>query len=357
MKKQYVIAAGGIAILTAAIFVFFMRNPAPPSQPQHDKAAASRNNAKPAAHTPKTDSVIGQLQPGQTVPVADSAHVPDHELILSDAVRSIINLSHQKSDYNDYHKPMLGLTRNLSADDVYALMTFLKQKAADHSDMRPIAFNGVKNDVLDVLLRQDKLPDGIGTLLADMYNDKTDDTMWRDYCVQFVANYYERKWIYADSPQKDTASEDLVDAEREAVESLYRNALKETDSTIAGTALLGMVSLSRNTEASPPDPESCLAPDKIKKTIEDIVLQPECGEPTRITALRLAASLGCDKVLPQARMFAQIGETVTLRMAAIATIGDLGTADDVELLESLTADSEPRIRAFAAKSLKKITKG
>jgi len=183
-----------------------------------------------------------------------------------------------------------------------------------------------------------------------MYNDKSFDTMWRDYCVQFITNYYERRWIYSNSAQTVSETNDSeTGMKKEAIEAVYWDAIKEIDTTIAGTALLGLTSIART--------GADIDRKRIKKAIEDILAEPECGEPTRITALRLAGSLGCDKILLEARIIAQIGETITLRMAAIATIGDLGTSNDIELLESLSADKEPRIRAIAAKSLTKITKG
>ncbi len=279
---------------------------------------------------------------------------------LSLSVQTILELSRSKASYYQYRSAIRGLTRNLSTADVSALMSFLTQKAADHGEMRPIAFNAVKNDILDVLLRQDKLPPDIGRLIVEMYNDRTYDTMWRDYCVQFASNYYERRWIYTETSQNKTARDDVVDkSDYHAVEHIFKNALLETDSTIAGTALLGLVSLAANHETTVADipGESFLAPDQIKKAVVHITAIPQCSEPTRITAIRLAASLGCDEVLPDIRIFAQTGATVTLRMAAIATLGDMGSQNDIELLQSLAADSEPRIRAIAAKALAKLTKG
>jgi len=194
------------------------------------------------------------------------------------------------------------------------------------------------------------LPKGIGVQLAEMYNDKSFDTMWRDYCVQFITNYYERRWIYSNSAQTVSETNDSeTGMKKEAIEAVYWDAIKEIDTTIAGTALLGLTSIART--------GADIDRKRIKKAVEDILAEPACGEPTRITALRLAGSLGCDKILPEARIIAQIGETITLRMAAIATIGDLGTADDIELIESLKADKEPRIRAIASKSLNKLMKG
>jgi len=82
-----------------------------------------------------------------------------------------------------------------------------------------------------------------------------------------------------------------------------------------------------------------------------LLSNPEVGEPTRITAFSIAASLGNHKALPEARVIAQTGETVTLRMAAITAIGRLGSVSDIELLTSLVLDDEERIRRIAKSAL------
>ncbi|MBT7065949.1 MAG: HEAT repeat domain-containing protein [Verrucomicrobia bacterium] len=209
--------------------------------------------------------------------------------------------------------------------------------------MRPIAFNGIKNDVLDVILRQNTLPEGIGAILVEMYRDESYDDMWRDYCVQFMTAYYEVKWP-ADAPSP-TDGGNAEDKERETIEAVYWDALKETDTTIAGTALLGLNSLSQQYAA--------IDPKRVSQAAIDLLINSEVGEPARITAFSIAASLGDRQALPEARAIAQTGETITLRMAAIAAIGRLGTAKDLELLSALEQDDETRIRRIAETALKR----
>jgi hypothetical protein len=60
------------------------------------------------------------------------------------------------------------------------------------------------------------------------------------------------------------------------------------------------------------------------------------------------------EVLPTARTLAQTGSTTPLRMAATATIGDLGDKSDIELLESLGAGSEKQIKPIAESALKRL---
>jgi len=247
MKRRLFIVASVIVVALLGALLLLNKTPAPSSVPFVTPESKSDTEV---AVSPNLDEEIQKMPFRPTrlprQPIVESPSLaPESKSKLSKAVQTIINGSDNNADYNDYRVAMLQLTRQLSSDDISALMEFLNQKAADRSDMRAIAFNGVKNDVLDVLLRQDVLPKGIGLQLVEMYNDKSFDTMWRDYCVQFITNYYERRWIYADSSQTVSKEADAKDAEREVIEAVYWDALKETDTTIAGTALLGLNSLSQ----------------------------------------------------------------------------------------------------------------
>jgi len=345
MKKQLFIVACVIAVAISGALLLLKKTPAPSSVPSVNPESKSDTEV---AVSPNLDEEMKKMPFRPTrlprQPIVESPSLaPESESKLSKAVQTIINGSNNKADYNDYRVAMLQLTRKLSSDDISALMEFLNQKAADRSDMRAIEFNGVKNDVLDVLLRQDVLPKGIGLQLVEMYNDKSFDTMWRDYCVQFITNYYERRWIYAESSQTVSKEADAKDVEREVIEAVYWDALKETDTTIAGTALLGLNSLSQQYHT--------IDRERVSQAAVDLLSNPEVGEPTRITAFSIAASLGNQKALPEARVVAQTGETVTLRMAAIAAIGQLGSVSDIELLTSLAHDGEERIRRIAKSAL------
>ncbi|MDF7802222.1 hypothetical protein P4C99_22320, partial [Pontiellaceae bacterium B1224] len=58
--------------------------------------------------------------------------------------------------------------------------------------MRSIEINAVKNDVLDKLLRQTVLPEGLGLHMAEMAGNADNDPVWRDYCIQFCPTAWER---------------------------------------------------------------------------------------------------------------------------------------------------------------------
>jgi len=74
----------------------------------------------------------------------------------------------------------------------------------------------------------------------------------------------------------------------------------------------------------------------------------------RITAIRMCGEQGNDQVLDTARDLAQTGDTTMLRCAAIATLGELGTEEDLALLETYAASTDERIQRIAQNSLEKL---
>lgn len=281
--------------------------------------------------------------PPSTVPVTPHPE-PVADSGLSPAVLAITDTTDRSMDYNAYAVALRQLQRDLSPADVSALMGFLRKRAVDHPRMRPIAFNGIKNDVLDVLLRQDTLPDGIGNMLLAMYRDKTHDEMWRDYCVQFMSTYYEVNLIGTGNPE-------IVDSkpssnEREAIEGALWEALNETATTIAGTALLGLDYLAAH--------ESGVVGARVGEAALTLLEDPSTGEPARITAFAVAASHQIAAALPEARVVAQTGETVPLQMAAIALIGQLGSNEDLELLAALAWNADARVKRIATTALESV---
>jgi hypothetical protein len=261
-------------------------------------------------------------------------------LKLSPAVKTIVGLD-GASGYDDRMKAMCQLNRKLPPDDVKALVLFLDVHSAAQKDLPLEELASLKNDVVDVLLRQDVWIEGLGDDLIRMFQDRTHDDVWRDYCVQYLAQYYGRKW-----PESAPVAGDIPDAEQISVEKALWEAVQEIDTTIAGTALLGLEQLSRTHPG--------IDADRVVATALVLAEDVRCSEPSRITAVRLCGMLKKKDVLPIARMLVPQGETIPLRMAALATLGDIGEKEDEPLVQYFTQDPEKRIRSLAAATLNKM---
>jgi len=269
------------------------------------------------------------------------------QLNPSAAVRTIVGMDADPGDFRPRMDAMKQLTRNLSTNDVTALRLFLNFRFNEQDKdaaLRLLEFEGVKNDALTVLLAQDKLPAGLGNQLAGMYRDGDHSEVWRAYCIQYIPEYYQQRWPAEKGPEPEKGQE--ADPERLDMEKTCWEALEDQDSTIKGTALLALECLSGKYDH--------IDRGKVEEAAVSMAVDDACEEPARITSMRICGTAGRKEALPAARVIAQTGETVPLRMAAIATMGDLGGEEELELLESLAASTDKRVQNIAKTTLARL---
>ncbi len=307
----------------------------PPATPRAPDSAATVT-ASEALNAPTSSRIP---RPPPSAPVIP---FPFHfnPLEISPAVRTIIGMDADREDVKARRSAINRLTVNLPVDDVAALADFLRKPHGDESGVSLNIYNTLRNDVLEVLVRQEQVPDGLGGLMVAMLRNPDEDEVWRDYSLQYMAEYYQRRW----SP----GSESVADRERDLMLDAYREALGRKDApTLAGTALIGFETLSRQYAEAPRA--------EVAVRALDLAVDEESSVAARITALRVCSALGERQVLPAARMLAQTGAIVPLRMAAIATLGDLGAAEeDIGLLKALRGDSDPGVARIAGVALARL---
>lgn len=271
---------------------------------------------------------------------------PLHERILSGPVRTIIGADNPDRDYRTAMEGLRKLGRSLRPDDVNALREFLARPmpAKGSMTMRGIEYNAIRNDVLDVLIKQDTLPEDLHLDLISMYLDLRQDDVWRTYSAQFLPIYWEARW----GSRKGGA--ELTDTDLHAqtnIRDTLREALAERDNSVAGTALLGMDGLRKSRNA--------FTREEVRTAAVELTLDPQTSEASRVTALRICGQLGADEVLEETRIIAQTGATTMLRLAAMATLGDLGDRQDAGLLAALAEENE-RFKSVTATAIASIEK-
>ncbi len=300
---------------------------------------------------------------------------------VSDAVLALID---PETGYQARLGAMRKLGYEVSEQDIAALKDFLVAGIPANVKISRGAYNSIRNDTYEVLLRQKEMPGGMGELLTDVVNDPDQDGMWRNYCIQFMEPFYERATTergtteYTEDTEtgeglttKDTkytkegdfansvasgaaggAAESDGDvastkeqAELQAVQESLWNALDERENSNAATALLGLERLSRS------HPE--FDRKQIDAAMVDLASDSEASVANRITAIRMCGEQGNVQALETARNLARNGDTTMLRCAAIATLGELGTEADLALLETCAASADERIQRVARRSLDK----
>ena len=237
-------------------------------------------------------------------------------------------------DSTDYHtrlKAVHALGKELSDNEVSALLVLLNRKKGD-DDLPLEQVNALKNDIVNVLKAQTRKPLDLANNLMAMYYDKSHDGVWRDYCVQHLGDFYL---------QIDNAGE------LKLARNLFWVATHETDSSIAGTAL---IALANNID------QSDVTREAVANTSLLLSADPKCGELAKITALQICANLGEKKVLPTARQIADSTASVPLRISAIAALGTLGDESDRALLGKYAASTDTRLRTAAQSALKRLGK-
>lgn len=339
---RLLIGATILALLAAGLILRFRQaGPRPVGTVERsnrgDEQAAP---CRPAEMLATDQAGLPPSPPALRIPSQDDILFRLSSLDLSPSVQAVVGLVPGKADWKSRSKALNELTTGLSAVDVEGLTLFLQMRYDERMGISPKLHAALRNDALDILLRQERLPEGLGAKLAAMYRDGEQGDVWRDYCVQYLAGYYDRRFP-ADAEKSESP-------EREAMLVTYWEAAEEKDKTLAGTALIGLEDLSRR--------HGEVDRRKVSDRALELALDEECSEASRITALRLCGSMGRREALPAARILAQTGETTTLRMAAIATLGDLGGEDDIPLLESLAGSSEERVARIAGMALENARK-
>jgi hypothetical protein len=228
---------------------------------------------------------------------------------------------------------------NLPEKHVAELCDLLMKKTSDQAELNATEWNSVKNEALDKLIDQKKLPDGLGKLIVDMYRSRATEEIWRDYCVQHMTLYCQRKWPGSPAPPDD--------AEAGMIRSALWEAADETGGTIAGTALLGLERLSRT------DPS--LDRKRVGAKALSYASSPATPSKTRTTALQVCAEMGLKEILPAARSIAGESGEAGLRISAIAAMGALGEAGDRAMLEEIGKSSpDPLVQRAASAAIARL---
>jgi hypothetical protein len=208
------------------------------------------------------------------------------------------------------------------------------KKTSDQAELNATEWNSVKNEILDKLIAQRSPPSDLGKQIVDMYRDKGNDSVWRDYCVQHMTLYHRVKWPNGKAPPGDR--------DAGAIRLALWEAVEETDGTIAGTALLGLERLSQVDDR--------IDRARVGKKALIYAGSGSCPALTRTTAIQVCATMGLKEILPTARNLAQEAQETSLRLSAIAAIGRLGDSAEIPLLEKIASGSSDTLIRKAVSS-------
>ena len=172
--------------------------------------------------------------------------------------------------------------------------------------------------------------------LSELSADKTIDGDLRGYAVQHLRSEYVK------------ANGEL----RKKIQKTLFDSLEDTQSDVSGTAILALSDLSK------------LYPNEFDKVainnaLVSLVENDSMHVPSRISVVQSVATMKTDSesVTNAVRdlAFNDPGD-MTLRLAAIATIGEVGTKDDINELENILKKGHRLYKKATQKAIKKLKK-
>ena len=344
-KQRYIIGFAAIVavaiVLVAMLFVVASRNrqqlAPPPDVPVSPCPTEVRIKAVERKPEPSDHEVIEASAAVAIVCGMDAATADRYEA-RNDALRSIAR------------------RRDLAKGDVDALLAYMR--GADDA-MRVERVAALKNDVMNLLRRQEPLVEGLAETLLAMIEGRPGTGFGRsgmagvpppvadgdgtpslpgntihppaviDYCIQHLGAMVN----------------EIDDNERRRVREVFVKAAREKTKPYAGTALYSLA----DDERATPVQEGEL------KRLTLALCKPDVNNIARIAAIQLAGQRGYAEALPALRETLS-GEKrdAVLDAVCIGSIGFLGNADDIALIERFRGDAR---RSAAVEAAIKRIKG
>ena len=313
MNRLKIVTVCGAALLLAAAVavVVALRNRQQPAPPPDVPVAASPAEVRVKAVERKpepSDREIVEASTAVAVVCGADATTADRYEARNDALRSIAR------------------RRDLPEKDVAALVAYLRSK---DNAMRVERVAALKNDVMNLLRSQEPPPKGLAETLMGIFEGGKHPPAVLDYCIQHLGAMLD----------------ELDENGRRRVRAVLAKAAKRTKQPYAGTALY---SLAEDARATP-------AQDKELKGLALAMCKPEANHAARIAAIQLAGERGFADALPILReTLSAPSRDAVLDIAAIGSVGLLGDADDIPLVEFVAARGGRRYSVAANAAIERI---
>ena len=329
MKPRVIIPTmviAALAMLVAVKLSHLSRHPLPES----NAAISAKDEAKEVDVREATVTWVGRRRAPTAPATTDSREAG----AVSLTVRDITN---REGDLWARQKAARALPLNLSDADQKGLMRFLKVRQADDDGQ---GGHVLKNDLMDALVAQTSLAPELAAVLTEIDRDASQHEVIRDYAVQHLCLLSER----LNEPIGWGA--DQVNSQRNLIQQALWEAANKPESSIAGTALLGLARLSETDTSVDPKRLTDLALNRARAV--------DTQEATRITALQVCARLQIKEALPLLVTAAERESGVSLRISAIGALGLMGGEREIAVLERIAQNNNPRLAVATAAAVKRI---
>ena len=216
--------------------------------------------------------------------------------------------------------------RNLPEGDVAALMAYV---ASEKGALHPAREAALRNDIFNLLCEQEPIPADLPDLLMDIVRKERHDATLVDYAIQHLG----------------ILQHDLPDAEARLLRDTLFMSASKIERPYAGTALYALAD-SRKMSA----PES----ERLRR-LTVAACSSHANPLVRLSALQLAGECGYREVLPEVRSILRgVHRDAVADVVAIGTLGLLGDASDIRLIESLSVRGGSRLATPCKMAMERI---
>lgn len=313
MNRRLIVIICGVALTIATVVgVVSLRNRSRELSMPEVPVAVSTDKVRVKAVERKVETVAKDEAAAASDAVAivcgEDATTADRYEARNDALRSIAR------------------RRDLPKGDVEALLAYLR--SADDA-MRVERVAALKNDMMNLLRNQDPPPKDLAGTLIGIFEGGKHPPAVLDYCIQHLGAMLD----------------ELDEKGRLRVRAVLAKAAKRTKQPYAGTALY---SLAEDRRATP-------AQETELKRLTLALCKPGINNIARIAAIQLAGERGYAEALPVLRdTLSGEKRDAVLDTVCIGSIGLLGTAHDIALIERFKGDAR---RSSAVEAAIKRIKG
>ena len=200
------------------------------------------------------------------------------------------------------------------------------------------AWHAFVNDTVEKLAYDHLAGDSLTGILIAMFEDESQDPVLRDYALQHLGSWYANS--------DPTAAVERDEARRVQILNTLVKASRHYEERWSATALLSLeriiqVSLDADEDAEDERPEVYADLELLKPALAALI-EDEQGQANllaRITALHIAADAKMPEATEWARRIApDISADANLRLAAIAIVGQHGSAADERMLRQILTE-------------------
>jgi len=168
-----------------------------------------------ASQVPEQDKPLTDTPPQKRIKPLE---IPNPSAV-SDNVKLMIGFGEEK-DYPTRYKAVHQLEKTLSRPDVEALYTFMNMRPDHQPNLKPLAVNALKNEILNNLISQESIPEDLSQQIVSMYENREMDVVWRDYSIQHILPYYEKEYELGSTiAESDTKRQAFTNALHQAVQA------------------------------------------------------------------------------------------------------------------------------------------